>query len=164
MIIEELKLFLKFKSRTRKTLIVLRSFYYFLNLSAIFSSLFIGLATTIFIAGTSTSYPEGVINPYRTYLNENSNYVVLTYIVNAVVALISGVISFFVINARYVNIKTVYQRLNLEHLLYSSGELYYSNLTKEEKDYRLYRRAISIIGLEKYSTDDIVTDNVKKVK
>lgn len=127
-------------------------FYYLLNLITIISALAIAIIATVFIAGT-VKYPNDMVNPYRSWFNNGTNYVISTTIINSVVALISGLLSFFLINKRFNDAKNRIQKINIEYTLYKGKEIYYSDVDKKTRDYILYKRVTNIVSYDRFSTD-----------
>ncbi|EFF41206.1 DUF4231 domain-containing protein [Mycoplasmopsis alligatoris] len=156
-------LFQDYYKSVKRALIFYGVFYYILNLITIVSTLFTGIIASVFLAGASKFYPEGVENPYVTYLNDNSNYVILTYLINAALALLSGIISFFAINKRFGEVKVTFGKLKIEHMLYTSGDLHYKELNQREKEYRLYRRCIQIVNIDRYRSENILNNKLSLV-
>ncbi|WP_049757060.1 DUF4231 domain-containing protein [Mycoplasma crocodyli] len=155
-----LNLFQSYQKQVKKSLIFYGVFYYILNLITIFSALFTGLLATWFLAGASKFYPEGSINPYITALNDNSNYVILLSIINACLALLSGLISFFSINKKFTEYKEKNMKLKIEYMLFISGDVHYKELSEGEKEYRLYRRAISIVNTDRFRSESILNNKI----
>ncbi|MCU9938505.1 hypothetical protein NWQ34_02300 [Mycoplasmopsis felis] len=91
-----------------------------------------------FLAGNNKNFPGGANaypgnNPYFSpFFNDNINYILLTTIINSAVSLISGVISFFVINTRFLFYKRKYNILVFEKTIYMS-KLYIYNGTSWTK-------------------------------
>ncbi|MFA7703060.1 DUF4231 domain-containing protein [Mycoplasmopsis synoviae] len=131
--------------------------YWVLNIMSVVSVFVLSVLATIFLAGT-VKYNNGE-NPFTSYLNENrsSNYILLTAFINTIITFVSGTLSFFVINAKYVNSKDQYQKLELEKMLFDGNIDVYKNKDQKEKEYILYKRSIQIINYNRYRKDTLIS-------
>lgn len=74
-------------------------------------------------------------------------------------SLISGVISFFVINTRFLFYKRKYNILVFEKTIYMS-KLYIYNGTHEQNQFMLYKRALQILETDRYKSSVLLNVNV----
>ncbi|QCZ36450.1 DUF4231 domain-containing protein [Mycoplasma nasistruthionis] len=126
--------------------------YYFLNSISILATFFNGIIAIIFLAGT-VNYENNV---FTTFLNEpSSNFVILSAIVNSIIAFISGILSFFVINKKYLFYKAKRNLLKFEKLYYRSKLYIYKDLEKLDAQFLLYKRALNLIEFDRFKTYDL---------
>ncbi|WP_025755636.1 DUF4231 domain-containing protein [Mycoplasmopsis cricetuli] len=150
-----------YKKAKRDNLIklVLSGFsYYFLNILSIAIALFLGVIAAIFLASTNKNYPEGFDNPYKLLfpnLTDGRTYVILTNAISAITSLISGLLSFFVVNEFYKKQKSIREKLKLEYLVYSDQVFHYKDLSENEANYLFYKRVFFILKKEKYDRENL---------
>ncbi|MEA4276202.1 hypothetical protein [Mycoplasma sp. 21DD0573] len=159
-----LNAYFKLYRETKLKLIVYSVLYYLLNASIILFTLLNGVIAILFLAGASSYYPDGVTNPYTSFLNSNSNYIILLTIVNAIITFTSGILSFFVINKKAIFYQSKIKAIQLEHLLYKSKLHIYKDLNNKEANFTLFKRTMSILEIDRYKSSDIEKEvnNVQK--
>ncbi|APJ38377.1 DUF4231 domain-containing protein [Mycoplasmopsis pullorum] len=151
-----------FQKRRQKAVLnkyLLGTLYYSLNLITIASSTFLGIAVVLFLAGNNKWL--GQDNPYRTFLNDSTLYIILTAIINAGVSFISGILSFFVVGSKFEDAKTNLKRIDLEYILFKGKELYYSPENTTKPEYVLYKRILYIISFDRYQRESLIKESAK---
>ncbi|QDY87172.1 DUF4231 domain-containing protein [Mycoplasma anserisalpingitidis] len=141
-------------SKTKKQIIVYGFFYYFLNSITIITTFIVGTIAIIYLAGASKYYGD-TINPYNSWLNQDSNYVLTTTIINAILSLFSGIISFFLVNTKFIEKKSLLNKLNMEMMIYNEKKFYYGNKKQVDRDYILYKRIFYLSNKEKFEREEI---------
>ncbi|WLP85793.1 DUF4231 domain-containing protein [Mycoplasma seminis] len=142
---------------TKAKLGIYGTVYYLLNLIIILATLFNGLIAVWYLAGASKFYPEGVNNPFHTWLNNNSNlnYVIATTIINALITFISGILSFFVINKKYAFYLAKLNLIKFEMELYKLKIIFYENLDQKQAEFILYKRTLAILEIDRFKSSDL---------
>ncbi|WP_322959882.1 DUF4231 domain-containing protein [Mycoplasmopsis felis] len=163
--LKPIQLYEKIVKQTRIKKWVYGVFYYLLNSVSIFTALYISYIALQFLAGNNKNFPGGANaypgnNPYFSpFFNDSTNYILLTTIINSAVSLISGVISFFVINTRFLFYKRKYNILVFEKTIYMS-KLYIYNGTHEQNQFMLYKRVLQILETDRYKSSVLLNVNV----
>ncbi|WP_029512509.1 DUF4231 domain-containing protein [Mycoplasmopsis iners] len=126
--------------------------YYTLNFLILFSALFTGIIGTLFLAGNSNYLNP---NPYKTWINADSNYIITLTMVNSIVTLLTGVLSFFVVNIKFQQRKEQLNKLKFEYILYKSKQAYYSvDKVEQNHMYIFYKRILAIMQFDRYRRDN----------
>ncbi|VEU74426.1 Uncharacterised protein [Mycoplasmopsis citelli] len=153
----------KLKKENWTKLLISGFFYYTLNIVSIGLAFYIGIIGVIFIASINSNYDNG-INPYKQmfpFITTGANYILLTSIINAVVSLISGLLSFFVINDYFKTQKSIREKLKLEFLLFSDKVSYYQELSNKDAEYLFYKRIFFLSKKEKYDREYLIKKELK---
>ncbi|WP_129623226.1 hypothetical protein [Mycoplasmopsis columbinasalis] len=134
-----------------KTSVIIYGFsYYGLNIATYALTLFTGIIGTIFLAGAS-SYLNP--NPYKSWLNANSSYIITITIVNSLTSLCTGLLSFFVVNLKYQEKMLQLSKMKFEYIFYLNRQGYYLNLTPAIATHLFYKRVLVILNLDRYKRD-----------
>ncbi|WP_036452754.1 DUF4231 domain-containing protein [Mycoplasma buteonis] len=152
--------YLKVKKRLKAQVWTYGFLYYLLNFTTIFAAFYIALLAVLFLAGANTNYIEE--NPYKDaqFLHSSGVYVIFTTIINSIVGLISGILSFFLINNKFQSKKVQLKKLEFEEIAFRSNLGNYSNFhSQKEKEYYLYKRTLVHIQFERYHTEIIKGDS-----
>ncbi|UUM20049.1 MULTISPECIES: DUF4231 domain-containing protein [unclassified Mycoplasma] len=153
----------KIKRENYLKLLISGFFYYTLNIISIGLVFYIGIIGVIFISSVNDQYQSGT-NPYKMMfpnLTKGANYILLTSIINAVISLISGLLSFFVINDYYKKQKSIREKLQLEYLLYLDKVSFYKELSGKEREYLFYKRICFLAKKDKYDRESLINKEVK---
>ncbi|MBW0596002.1 DUF4231 domain-containing protein [Mycoplasma anatis] len=142
-------------SKTKKQIFIYGFFYYMLNFITIITTFIVGTIAIIFLAGASKYYGDS-INPYKSWLNLDSNYVLTTTIINAILSLFSGIISFFLVNTKFIEKKSLLNKLNMEMMIYEEKKFYYGNKKRADRDYILYKRVFYLANKEKFDREEMI--------
>ncbi|WP_426461555.1 DUF4231 domain-containing protein [Mycoplasma hafezii] len=157
------KEYLKIKKKLIFSMYIYGFLYYLLNLITILAAFYISLLAIYFLAGANGNYLGGIENnPYHDpeFLNKSGVYVIFTTIINSIVGLISGMLSFFLVNTKFQNKKTQIKKLSFEELAFNSNLANYKlKETKEKKEFYLYKRSLIITQFDRYHTEMIKGDN-----
>ncbi|VEU76560.1 DUF4231 domain-containing protein [Mycoplasmopsis columboralis] len=154
----------KVKKENTIKLVISGISYYLLNILSISFALYLGVIAAIFLASINQNYPKELGNPYKALfpnITTGSTYILLTSIINASVSLISGFLSFFVVNDYFKNQKSIREKLKLENLIYSDKVFYYKELTQKEADYLFYKRIFFLTKKEKYDREKLINNGGK---
>ncbi|MGZ9755968.1 DUF4231 domain-containing protein [Mycoplasma sp. 394] len=126
-------------------------FYYILNLITIITAFYISIIAILFLAGNNPHFLNNV-NPYKNeFINNSSNYILLTTIINSVLSLISGILSLFVVNSKFIFYKKKVKQLEMEYVFYKS-KLYLYTHNNDTNKFILYKRALHILETERYKS------------
>ncbi|MEE3928534.1 DUF4231 domain-containing protein [Mycoplasmopsis ciconiae] len=147
------KFYLDTKKKVSRNVYVYGVLYYVLNFLTISAALLTGILTTWFLAGTVKGFSGE--NPYRSFLNESNSFVIIITFISAVSSLITGLISFFVINQNFELNKNRLKKIRFEYILYQSDLFYYSGLSKIDKDYTLFKRLEFILNIDRYQREQL---------
>ncbi|TDV24359.1 uncharacterized protein DUF4231 [Mycoplasmopsis mustelae] len=129
--------------------------YYILNLTSIVTAFYLSVLAIQFLAGNNKFFGNNNSisdNPYNDpYFNDGNNYILLTTIINSSLSLVSGILSFFVVNNKFIFYKKKVQQLKMEYSIYKSKTFIY----KEEQAtnrFLLYKRALQILEVDRYKS------------
>ncbi|MFV8470252.1 hypothetical protein ACNQ2O_03395 [Mycoplasma sp. AA7A] len=137
--------------------------YYLLNSLIIIFTLLNGLIAILYLAGASKNfsvanglnYPDN--NPYYTDMlngNSNSNYVIMTTIINASITFLTGLLTFFVINKKYTFYLSKYKILQFEAIVFKQKIFVYKNLNKIKAEFLFYKRCLAIMEVDRFKSSD----------
>ncbi|QZE12657.1 DUF4231 domain-containing protein [Mycoplasma sp. Ms02] len=144
------------KKLVERKILVYGALYYTLNLLSIFIALFLAVIAALFLAGNNnTGYESPSLNPYRTFLNESTNYIFIITGASCVTSFISAILAFFVVNQKFQNYKSQITKIRLEYVLFKSNSFYYAGLSEDKKAYTLYKRTLTITNRERYLRTEI---------
>ncbi|MFV8401182.1 hypothetical protein [Mycoplasma sp. 005V] len=137
--------------------------YYLLNSLIIIFTLLNGLIAVLYLAGASKNFPTTEAsypanNPYFTELlngNSNSNYVIMTTIINAAITFLSGLLSFFVINKKYTFYLSKYKLLQFETIIFKQKLFVYKDLEKTKAEFFFYKRCLAIMEVDRFKSSDL---------
>ncbi|MFV8468598.1 hypothetical protein ACNQ1X_02590 [Mycoplasma sp. SK341A] len=138
--------------------------YYLLNSLIIIFTLLNGLIAILYLAGASKNfatvdgitYPDN--NPYYTDMlngNSNSNYVIMTTIINASITFLTGLLTFFVINKKYTFYLSKYKILQFEAVIFKQRIFVYKNLDKIKAEFLFYKRCLAIMEVDRFKSSDL---------
>ncbi|VEU70393.1 folate/biopterin family MFS transporter [Mycoplasmopsis glycophila] len=150
--------FLKIKKRLKIEIFVYGFIYYLFNLTTLFAAFYVGILSVAFLAGVNNNYPEGMVNPYTDpeFLNKSGVYPILTTIINSITGLVTGLLSFFLINNRFRSKKIKLQKINFEELAFRSNIGNYKQAENQKaKEYMLYRRVVKILDFDRFTSANL---------
>ncbi|OAB49014.1 hypothetical protein [Mycoplasmopsis gallinarum] len=130
---------------------ILGFIYYLFNFIVFLATLSTGVIGTWFLAGNSKFFTN--TNPYTTWLNLDSNYIITLTYINSIVALTTGLLSFFLVNDRYKTKMSQLRKLKFEYALFQAKQLYYADNTTIDRQYIFYKRILNIINYDRYRKD-----------
>ncbi|RIV16318.1 DUF4231 domain-containing protein [Mycoplasmopsis gallopavonis] len=150
--------FLKIKKRLTIQIIIYGFFYYLFNLTTIFAAFYVGLLAILFLAGANKNYPENIKNPYfdPEFLNYSGTYVIITTWINSITGLLTGLLSFFMINNRFKSRKIKLKKIQFEELVFRGNVGNYKlAASQSEREYMLYKRCVKILDFDRFTTTNL---------
>ncbi|WP_406614578.1 hypothetical protein ACJA23_01355 [Mycoplasma corogypsi] len=150
--------YIKLKRKYRKEKTIYGVLYYVLNLVILSTTFAVGILSIHFLAGINNYFPKGVVNTYKNpVLDTPGFYPILTTSISAGIGLISGLLSFFVVSKKYQNACRYLKHINMEEILFKNNLFVYKDApSKVAKEFRLYRRSITIAEYDFYREQDFM--------
>ncbi|VEU76936.1 DUF4231 domain-containing protein [Mycoplasmopsis columbina] len=147
--------------KIKNQIIIYGILYYTFNVIILLLTLFTGVIATIFLAGNSTQLDP---NPYKTWLNESTNYIITITVVNSLTALITGILSFFVVNTKYQEKIAQLNKLKFEKIVFLNKQGHYKDLDKNIQLHIFYKRILLFLNVDRFRQEHLIELQMNSLK